>query len=406
MNNNLISLASKLKKFNSSFIKKKHRIVTDKTIHNSSFLFFTFFLREKSFFKSPYRNILINYFKKAEQYYPGSSYFVSVRLVELIFNDKIKESKITKVEKNIDVIFKYMESISNKKTFNFLKDVLYFSGADATISCFSSKNVELVVQKKCNPSFNIKLDESFSNVYFTNQNQTTKSFIVSIVDGFIERDTEIFSLFEICKKEKLPAILICRGISEDAKRNIKQIILKNKIYVYPYLLKFDNHDPFLLKDIAKSCKTSVVSSEYYDNIYKDLEEKTSICKLTISKNNITFHEKSEDLINEINSQLKNQNIDFEARQYLQKRKRRASPNNVLIEIPNNMNNLLQELKSLIVCYNFCVKQGIYIYSNNSLNSKQCHESSKILSEKLYINLQKIGYTIKLDYKNESRQKLY
>ena len=90
MNNNLIILASKLKKFNSSFFNKKHRIVTEKTIHNSSFLFFTFFLREKSFFDSPYRNILINYFKKAEQYYPGSSYFVSVNLFELVFNGEIK----------------------------------------------------------------------------------------------------------------------------------------------------------------------------------------------------------------------------------------------------------------------------------------------------------------------------
>ena len=91
MNNNLISLASKLKKFNKSFIEKKQRIVTDKSVHNSNFLFFTFFLREPVFFNSAYRNILINYFKKAEQCYPGSSYNVSVCLVDLVFNGKIKD---------------------------------------------------------------------------------------------------------------------------------------------------------------------------------------------------------------------------------------------------------------------------------------------------------------------------
>ena len=401
MNNNLAILASKLKKFNSSFINKKHRIVTEKTVHNSFFLFFTFFLREKAFFNSPYRNILINYFKKAELYYPGSSYFVSVCLVDLIFMGKVNEQKKVKTEKDIDVIFQYLESISNKSTFDFFKNVLQFSGADATITCSSSKNSEVIVQKKCNPSFNINLDESFINTYFSNQQQTTKSFIVSIIDGFIERDAELFSLFEMCKKDKIPAILICRGISENAKRNIKQIILKNNTYVYPYTLKFDNNDPFLLKDIAKSCKAEVLSSETYDNIYKDLEDKTSICKLTITKNSIDFHEKSETLIQEVNSQLSNQNIDFETRQYLQTRKRRASPNNVLVEIPNNMHNLLQEIKSLIVCYNLCVKQGIYIYDNNTLNSKQCHESSKMLANSLFKNIKKIGYTIKLDYNNES-----
>ena len=401
MNNNLISLASKLKKFNNSFYKKKHRIVTNKTVHNSFFLFFTFFLREKHFFDSPYRNILLNYFKKAEQYYPGSSYFVSVYIVDLIFEGKVKSLSKVKTEKSIDSIFKYLESISNKKSFELLKNILQFSGADATITCVSSKNSEISVQKKCNPTFKINIDEKFINTYFSNQKQTTKSFIVSIIDGFIERDAEIFSLFEMCKKNKLPAILICRGISEDAKRNIKQIILKNRIYVYPYTIKFDNNDPFLMKDIAKSCNTQMLSSEFHDNIYKDLEGKTNICKLSVTKNSIAFHKKSDDLIEEINKQLKTENLDSDAKNYLQKRKRRSSPNNVLVEIPENMHNILQELKSLIVCYNYCARQGINVYEDNSLNSKQCAEASKILSESLYKNLKNIGYTLKLDYKNES-----
>lgn len=400
MNNNLISLASKLKNFNNSFINKKHRIVTNKTIHNSFFLFFTFFLREKIFFDSPYRNILINYFKKAEQFYPGSSYFVSVYLVELIFSGKIKELEKVKTDKKIKTIFNYIQKISNKETFDFFKNVLEFSGADATITCLSSKNSEIIVEKKCNPSFKINIDESFIDTFFANQNQTTKSFIISIIDGYIERDTEIFSLFEMCKKEKLPAILICRGISEDAKRNIKQIILKNRVYVYPYVIKFDNNDPFLIKDIAKSCNTQILSSEFYDNIYKDLEDKTNICKLTISKNKILFHKKSKSLLEEINNQLSNKNIDFETRKYLQKRKRRASPNNVLVKIPNNMHNLLQEIKSLIVCYNLCVRQGIYIYNNNVLKSKQCENSSTNLAKSLFKNIQNIGYTVKLGNKNE------
>ena len=400
MNNNLIVLALNLKKFNNSFLQKKHRIVTNKTIHNSFFLFFTFFLREEAFFNSPYRNILINYFKKAEQCYPGSSYFVSVNLVELIFSGKINTLEKVKTDKNINTVFKYLKSISNDKSFLFLKDTIRFSGADATITCLSSKDSEVIVEKKNNPTFNVDIDESFINIYFSNQNQTTKNFIVSIIDGYIERDTEIFSLFEICKKEKLPAVLVCRGISEDAKRNIKQIILKNKLFVYPYVIKFDNNDPFLIKDFAKSCNTQILSSEFHDNIYKDLEDKTSICKLTISKNKILFHEKSKSLLEEINKQLSIENIDFETKLYLQKRKRRASPNNVLIKIPDNMHNLLQEVKSMIICYNFCVKQGIYIYSDDSLNSKQCVESSKQLAKSLFKNIKKIGYTIKLGVEND------
>ena len=397
MNKNLIVLATKLNKFNRSYIQKKHRIITNKTVHNSSFLFFTFFLREKAFEYSPYRNLLINYFKKAESYYPGSSYFVSVCLCELILSGKLKELKKIKTERNINVIFEYLSSISNKETFELFKNILQFSGADATITCESSKNSELTVDKKCKPSFKVKLDSDFIPVYFSNQKETTKDFIVSIVDGFIERESEIYTLFELSKKEKLPAILICRGISEDAKRNIKQIILKNQTYIYPYVLKFDNHDPFLIKDIAKSCNTKIISSEYYDNIYKDLESKTNIVKITASKNYLTFHEKSEVLIEEINLQLKKENIDLDTKKYLQKRKRRASPNNVLVSIPNNMHNLLQELKSLILCYNYCAVRGVYVLKNEKAISVQCYESSSALAKSLFKNIEKIGYTIKLNY---------
>ena len=400
MNNQLIILATKLKKFNKSYIQKKHRIVTNKTVHNSSFLFFTFFLREKSFENSPYRNLLINYFKKAEYYYPGSSYFVSVYISNLILNGKLDNKEKIKTEKNINVIFNYLSTISNKKSFELFKNILYFSGADATITCESSKNNELIVEKKCKPNFKANLDSDFSSIFFSNQKETTKDFIVSIVDGFIERESEIFSLFELSKKEKLPAILICRGISENAKKNIKQMILKNKTYVYPYVLKFDNNDPFLIKDLAKSCNTEIVSSEFFDNIYKDLEEKTNIVKITASMNSLTFHEKSEELIKEINLQIKKENIDFETKKYLQKRKRRASPNNVIVRIPNNMHDLLQELKSLIKCYNYCALRGIYVFKDETKMPVQCSESSTNLAKSLFKNIKNIGYTVKIKY-NES-----
>ena len=45
-------------------------------------------------------------------------------------------------------------------------------------------------------------------------------------------------------------------------------------------------------------------------------------------------------------------------------------------------------------------QGIYIYNDNTLKSKQCEESSIKLSKSLFKNIQKIGYTIKLGNKNE------
>ena len=60
-------------------------------------------------------------------------------------------------------------------------------------------NTELIVEKKCKPNFKANLDSDFSSIFFSNQKETTKDFIVSIVDGFIERESEIFSLFDYLK---------------------------------------------------------------------------------------------------------------------------------------------------------------------------------------------------------------
>lgn len=392
LNKNILQTASLLSKLNNDFSLEKCRIIDEK-VYNSKFLFYHFFYWSSDFYDNPYRNILVDYFNKSEISYPGSSYMLSVKLCNKIYGINNTNKKI-KTDKNYDQIFKYLESLSSKEAIALFKSIIEFSGADATITCEKSNNKEIEVQKICKPQFDFYLDNSFKDIYFSNVKSTTKDFTVSVLDCYVERESEIFSLIEHAKQNKVPVVLICRGISESAKRNLKSILLRNNILVYPYIEKYNNEDPFKLKDFAQSIGAKIISAEAGDSINSSLVEKSTFTRLTISKNNVKLFKKNSDLVNSINTQISENINNHELIKYLRKRKTRCSPNNTLVRIPKNNITLLNEVKNLIKCYNFCALKGVYTNEHDRLQSIQCEKITDILSEKLYQNINKISYKIK------------
>ena len=247
INTNVIKLTSSLAKLNNAYLNKKCRIIDEK-VYDSNFLFYHYFYWSSDFYNNVYRSILVDFFNKAESKYPGSSYFVSDKFCKLVNGKTLKRSK-TKTDKTFKSIMEYLSTITSKESFELFKSILEFSGADATITCEKTKNKDIEVEKLCLPVFDFKIEDSFKNIYFNNVEKTTKSFIISVVDGFIERESELYSLLEYAKKNNLPILLICRGISDYAKSNLKQIILKNNVHVYPYIEKYNHNDPFKLSDV-------------------------------------------------------------------------------------------------------------------------------------------------------------
>jgi len=402
-NRNILKLANSLSRLNKDFIEKKCRII-DKNIYNNEFLFFHYFFWSSEFYNNPYRNLLIDYFDKAERAYPGSSLDTSVKICNLIYNKINTEEKKSKTDKSIESIWKYISTKVPKETFNLFKDILEFSGADATITCLKSKNNEIEVEKICDPKFSINIESSFSDIYFKNIEKTTKEVAISIVDGYIERESEIYSLLEYSKLNSLPIVLICRGMSDYAKQNLKQILLKNNIFIYPYIEKHNNEDPFKLKDLASLIDAKIVSSEYSDSIQKSLIEKIKIVKCRLEKGAITFFCKSDNLIAEINKQISENHGNHELVKYLQKRKTRCSPNNTIVKIPETKSTLLNEIKNLIKCYNYCVLHGVYESESGRLNSVKSKNISNILSKNFYKNIENINYKIKVGENNAGSKK--
>jgi hypothetical protein len=163
------------------------------------------------------------------------------------------------------------------------------------------------------------------------------------------------------------------------------------LHVYPYIEKYNNEDPFKLKDICELNNIKLISSESGDNIYTSAVEKSEILKCKVSKDKILFNNiKENTLLSNINKQIEENSGNKSLIEYLMIRKKRCTPNKVIVKIPSEKETYFNELRGLIRSYNKCVVGGVYVKSNISVI---CQEISDIYSEKLYKTVKNIKFII-------------
>jgi len=393
MNSNLLKLAYKLNNFNNNFINKKYKLIDCNKVKSNNFDFLQAFILNKEFFDLKYREFLLNYFLNAEKTYPGLSFLVSVLIVEKILTGG-KTKKTETQDKTLEILKKYFYKKAKKRIVDNFLNILQFSGPDATLNCKLTESNEFTVKKTNNPVFkNISIKSELLNIFFSNVKEATKSVQMSIIDGFIERESEIIPIIEKAKNNKLSALVICRGIIDNALKYIKQIMLRNNFYVYIYEAKFDNNDPFLIDDISDLTGVNKISSDTCDNIYKEISEKTKIIKVKLKSNSIEFFNSNKELINKINKSIFDNEGNFDLLNYLHSRKKRISPNIIDINIPKSMYNDFKVYKKLIVCYNFCAVKG-FTNVDNKIFSKFEMEKAFSFSKSLFNSLSQIGLIVK------------
>ena len=396
MNIELLKTIKEIQNFNKDFRNNRHRIISMNNVFISNYLYFFHFATYEKLFNNPYRNILVNYFKKAESIFPGSSYDLSENLIDkFLKSEKYKNAKI--VDKNLKNLKKFLLQSSKENIVNNFLNILEFSGPDAILNCNTTKNNTFKVEKNINPVFNLSIKEEFKSIFFKSQDSLTKDYLVCLYDGFIERESELNSLIEkSITNNKIPIFLVCRGITDYATSNLKKLLLTNNIQLLPYICKFDNNDPFLFEDLEKTIGVKGYKLESGDNLYKKIAENSKIKRLRLKTNSIEIFDGSgECLKREISESIRNSDMSDESlKNYLYKRKNRCSPNIVYIKIPETSVNLLNEYKSLIKCYNHIAKSGL-IEINNKLYSHYSYNKTNILSRKLFETLSNIGLTVKL-----------
>lgn len=395
MNDKLLKTAVFLDSLNKKFKNDKLRILSSDRIHKSRFNFFRYITSSKEFRELPYCDILINYFKKSERYYPGSSLHLSDYIVNMILRNKNIFENYVVEEKSSKNLERYFLQNTSERSYELIKNILRFSGPNATISCKASDSNDVIVKKSKNPVFDVCIHKDFAPIYFSKSKSKTQTYLISVADAYIERESEIYSLIEEARKNKTPLMLFCRGISENAVRSIKSIIVKNNVHILPYIIKFDNEDPFKLEDLASVLNTKTVSIETGDSMNKDSVDKSSPSLIKAFWDKIEIlNPRAEKLNDTINKKLL-ENIDFDLKNYLFKRKSRINTNVVEVLIPKKEIELLSEIKSLIVAYNNIAVFGL-VNHNNLVYSKKCIDISIMLGKSLVETLTSIGYIVLQD----------
>lgn len=392
MNSEEIKIITFLNKFNQRFEKNKLRFVTNNKVFNSSFLFFFHLSRSSDLQKLHFKDILLNFFKKSEKVNPGSSYYLSKLIVKNYFKNK-DSITFKDIQKNIQNTKKYFSSVTNEKFLDMFFEIINFSGPDATLVCKKTDNDKIKISKYNSSFFNIEIDPRFRDIFFKNSREITKSFITVVLDAYIERESEIVTLIEKSVKDKLPILLICRGISDYAVKSLREIMVRNKVYILPYTSKFINDDPFMFKDLAEALNIDIVSAEFGDIVSKAVIEKSKVKSLKVSPEKIFFANVNKILIDKINKKI-NETSNQSLKSYLLKRKKRVSSNVVEISIPNNMTQFLYEIKNLILCYNNILIYGLVKDDKDQIRIKKEVEYNNILSKNFLNTFKNIGLVVR------------
>lgn len=390
MNKELHILKNELKSLVDKQEKNRLRYYYNDAVYNSKYLYMDNIIKSSKINGSPFKDIIMNYFVKAEKTMPSGSYVLSK-----FFLDKINSNKfyLSSTDSNLENIFKIIdENILEKKYNSLIKNIFNFSGPDSSIICKATENNCIEIVKKENASFDIDLHEDFKNIYFSNVEEITKQFKVIVMDSYIERESEIMSLVNDTYKDKLPLVVVCRGISSNFIRNIKSIILRNNIAIYPYICKFNDKDPFLLSDIAAMLNCQIYSAESGDNISKNILEKSVTETFKISKNKIDFFSNNVHLKKEIDKKIINCEDD-ELKSYLNKRKKRLSSNKTIVYVPKTDVKILNDIKSIVFIYNKIITSGISCY-REKLYPTSCLNRIEKLSESFIKNINNIKVVVK------------
>ena len=394
INKDLIKIHKELSSLISMCKSKKLRHYYNKNVYQSRFLFFNNILASEVIDNSPYRNIILNFLKMSERCMPGGSLIAADMFCKKIISNKKYKPKFEKEKVSKESLVNIVNDfIFDDKNREIILNCLSFAGPNGSIYCKPSKNDIVAVTKTCSPRIYASLDESFTGVYFRNIDETSKTFISIAMDAYLERESEIMTLLEHAKKEKLPIVIFCRGMSENFKRNLKEIILKNSIYVYPYIVKFDNDDPFLLEDICSALNVEKVSAEAGDVFYKDLVKKSNAIKLKLSKDFIEFYDKPINAVNKISEKI-SESSDPSLNQYLIKRKNRLSPNITKIAIPESEIKLIQDMKSAVRLYNQIATGGV-IKHDNVYYPKKSFTYIDQMTDSIVNSINQIGCVVKI-----------
>ena len=213
-----------------------------------------------------------------------------------------------------------------------------------------------------------------------------------IIDGIIERVSEVHHILQYFFEEKWPGVIICRGLGEEVLGTLIANYNRGTLNVVPVIVPYDLEGMNALVDIAVTCKSDVVSSlkgELISTI--DISEIPTIEKITLSNKLIISNPAAEYTVRRHMQNIleqKNSTGSSDKKELFEKRMKALGSVCAHIKIDSHQKNRSICFNKLDAGIKLCKEMMAY----GSVNINNCIDNVDSLpTKKLLSSLYKSGY---------------
>lgn len=390
------------------------------TINSESYHLLTRYLKPFSKFDKPIYNLFFNSVLQSERLSGGSGY-INLQFVlgyireyfkyknsfEINIKNNDKSGSVENFDKELLTLIKVptfkdiqnlLEYQSNdNKIKEILLEAIQLAGLDAKLRIETGNQEGLyIIESKKGFYFNI---ETYP-FYFNKEEPSIEynNFKILIIDGVIERVSEIEQLLFNSINTGIPMVIVSQGFSEEILATIKANNDRKVFSIIPVKTLSDLEGLNTINDICSVCGGDIVSTLKGDmTVFKKYDDLPIVDYIKITNNQIVIENNKQtgSVLNQLKTLLdKRKEIEKtginDLSDLIDKRIKSLFSHSVIIKLPimnkgenetvrTKLDILLRELKSLL-SYGFIEKQELL-----SLINKYIQLNSISLEDKLYFN---------------------
>ncbi|MEK9789228.1 MAG: hypothetical protein VW380_02015 [Candidatus Woesearchaeota archaeon] len=265
------------------------------------------------------------------------------------FNEKVFNDVLRKYLDSFEKQIKYpnkedyhnlIKNIDSENIKEIITKVFINSDFEDKIYVEKHNSVETIIKRSNNLFFDIEFDIDF----LCNQEKWEAiDYRYIIIDGYIDKVSEIHHLLHEASESKDPYVIFCKGMHEEVKKTIIYNNLRKTINVFPISFSTNEESVNILNDIASCHDGNIISSYKGDVISVEVRKELQIGnKITINKKGFYIEclnqKRKERQLKYIDTKIKNLTDHDPNKKYLKMRSRNLNSKKITIFLSTHISN--------------------------------------------------------------------
>ena len=268
------------------------------------------------------RNLLINSVVSSEIKQGGSGVICLITLMKLLkivnqdkalgkslidfsaLNREIDKLALVSRRVNTTELFEVIKHINKDLTsYEIFKRTILAAGGDGSVYIEKNATDNTIIHGRHGYRFPGIVPDVFLAAAGSSKTFTWTSPKICIIDGIIERVSEINGLIHSSYKNNTPLIIVARGYNDDVQNTLGVNFSTGNLSVIPFCVPYDAFGANLVNDICvvsgcdiiSSLKGDIISSVLWDDVPTiekasiDLDKEELVVENNSTKNSVTLH---------------------------------------------------------------------------------------------------------------------